>query len=330
MLTHRNMTNTAWSISTYIGNVADDVILCALPLSFDYGLYQVITGARVGFTVVLEASFAFPFQVLKDVQKWRVTGFPGVPTIFATILQMTPLEGLDLSSIRYLTNTAAVLPPDHIRRLQELLPAARIFSMYGLTECTRVCYLDPALINEKIGSVGKAMPNSEIYLVDDDGKRLPNGSTGKLVLRGANVMRGYWGKPAETARLLREGEIPGEMVMHSGDVFRTDEEGFLYFQGRSDDIFKCKGEKVSPREIEDVLHASPLIAEAAVVGTPDPVDGMAVKAVVVPKPGAALTEQEVRRICRAHLESHLVPKFVEIRTELPKTDTCKVKKADLV
>src|SRR5258708_5789817 len=198
---------------------------------------------------------------------------------------MTPLEGVDLSSMRYLTNTAAVLPPEHIRRLQKLFPTAKIFSMYGLTECTRVCYLDPALINEKISSVGKAMPNSEIYLVDEQGKRLPNGSTGKLVLRGANVMRGYWGKPAETAHMLREGEIPGEMVMHSGDIFRTDEEGYLYFVGRNDDIFKCKGEKVSPREIEDVLHASDLIAEAAVVGTPDPIDGMAVQAGGVPKHG---------------------------------------------
>ena len=329
MLTHRNMTNTAWAISTYLGNVPDDVVIDVLPLSFDYGLYQVITGARVGFTVVLERSFAYPYQTLKRMAQHRVTGLPGVPTIFATLLQMAPFEGLDLSSLRYLTNTAAAFPPAHIRRLAELFPQAKIFSMYGLTECTRVAYLDPARLHDKITSVGKAMPNEETYIVDENGRRVGPGVIGELVIRGANVMRGYWGKPKETAERLRDGDIPGEKVLYAGDLFYADEEGFLYFVGRKDDVFKCKGEKISPREIENVLYELEAVAEAAVIGVDDPIDGQAIKAFVVPRDGAELTEQQVRHHCRANLENYMVPKFVEICRALPKTESGKIKKSVL-
>jgi acyl-CoA synthetase (AMP-forming)/AMP-acid ligase II len=329
MLTHRNMANTAWSISTYLGNVPDDVVICVLPLSFDYGLYQVITGARVGFTVVLERSFAYPYRQLQLMAEHRVTGLPGVPTIFATLLQMAPFEGLDLSALRYLTNTAAAFPPAHIRRLQELFPQARIFSMYGLTECTRVSYLDPSMLNEKITSVGKAMPNSEVYVVDEQDRRVGPNVVGELVIRGANVMRGYWGKPDKTRDRLREDEMSGEKILHSGDLFRMDEEGFLYFVGRKDDVFKCKGGKVSPKEVENVLYELDAVAEAAVIGVDDPIDGSAVKAFVVPREGMELTEQQVRQHCRANLENYMVPKFVQMCQSLAKTDSGKIKKTAL-
>lgn len=329
MLTHRNMANTAWAISTYLGNVPEDVVICILPLSFDYGLYQAITGARIGFTVVIEKSFAFPYQILKHMAEYRVTGLPGVPTIFATLLQMAPFEGLDLSSLRYISNTAAAFPPAHIRRLRELFPQTTVFSMYGLTECTRVAYLDPARLEDKITSVGKAMPNEEVYVVDEQGNRVGPGVVGELVIRGANVMRGYWGKPKETAERLREGEIPGEKVLYSGDLFRTDEEGFLYFVGRKDDVFKCKGEKISPKEIENVLYELEAVAEAAVIGVEDPIDGAAIKAIVVPRNGTQLAEQQVRQHCRANLENYMVPKFIEIRDSLPKTESGKIKKSTL-
>lgn len=327
MLTHHNICNTAWAISTYLGNRPDDVVICVLPLSFDYGLFQVVTGARVGFTVVLEKSFAFPRRILERMAEHHVTGLPGVPTIFAALLQHAPFEDLDLSALRYLTNTAAALPPAHIHALRRAFPGARLFSMYGLTECTRVSWLDPDRLDDKIGSVGKAMPNSEVYVVDGNGRRLPPGETGELVVRGSNVMRGYWRKPEATARRLREGRIPGEKVLHTGDLFRMDAEGFLYFVGRHDDVFKCRGEKVSPKEVEHVLCEMEAVAEAAVVGVPDPIDGTAVKAVVVPRPGKALSEAELRRHCRARLESHLVPRFIEIRKTLPRSHNGKVRKA---
>ncbi|HQL53986.1 MAG TPA: AMP-binding protein [Phycisphaerae bacterium] len=329
MLTHRNVTNTAWAISTYLENTPDDIVLCVLPLSFDYGLYQVLTGARVGFTVVLERSFAYPYQTLRRMAQCRVTGLPGVPTVFATLLQMAPFDGLDLSCLRYLSNTAAAFPPAHIRRLQQLFPQARIYSMYGLTECTRVSYLDPARLVDKIGSVGKAMPNSETYIVDEQGRRVAPGEVGELVIRGANVMRGYWGKPEATAERLRDGPIAGEKVLYSGDLFYADEEGFLYFVGRKDDVFKCKGEKISPKEIEAVLYELEAVAEAAVVGVEDPIDGHAIKAFVVPRAGHALTEQQVRYHCRARLENYMLPKFVTLCTALPKTESGKIRKASL-
>jgi long-chain acyl-CoA synthetase len=329
MMTHRSIHNNVWSISTYLENTPEDVVLCVLPLSFDYGLFQILTGARVGFTVVLEKSFAFPHDVLRKIGAFRVTGLPGVPTIFATLLQFAPFEGLDLSSLRYISNTAAPFPPAHIHRLQELLPRTTIFSMFGLTECTRVSYLDPAKLNDKITSVGKAMPNSETYIVDDVGRHLGANEIGELVVRGTSLMRGYWHRPEETAKALRPGDIPGEMVLYTGDLFRMDEDGDLYFVGRKDDVFKCRGEKVSPKEVESALFELDEIAEAAVIGVPDPIDGMAIKAFVVPRSDSQITEQEVRRHCMARLEHQLQPKFVELCAALPKTDSGKVTKSVL-
>lgn len=327
MMSHRAIVNNVWSISSYIGNSPDDVVCCVLPLSFDYGLFQVLTGARVGFTVLLEKSFAYPYDVLKRIAEHRVTGLPGVPTIFATLLHFAPFEGLDLSALRYLTNTGAALPPAHIARLRQLLPQAAIFSMFGLTECTRVGYLDPARVMDKPTSVGRAMPNSETLVVDEYGRPLPPGEIGELVVRGTSLMRGYWRRPEETARALRQ--IGGETMLFTGDLFRTDEDGDLYFVGRKDDVFKCRGEKVSPKEVEYVLYEMDEIAEAAVIGVPDEIDGMAIKACVVPRAGIELSEQSVRRHCRARLEPRLVPKFVELCASLPKTDSGKITKSVL-
>lgn len=329
MMTHRAIHNNVWSISSYLGNTPSDVVLCFLPLSFDYGLFQVLTGARVGFTVVLEKSFAFPYEILKRIGEQRVTGLPGVPTIFATLLQYAPFDGLDLSSLRYLSNTAAPFPPAHIRQLRSLLPQARIFSMYGLTECTRVSYLDPARLDAKITSVGQAMPNSEAYVVNAEGRPLPAGEIGELVVRGTSLMRGYWRRPEETAQALRPGRTGGEMVLHTGDLFCMDADGDLYFVGRKDDVFKCRGEKVSPREVETALYELDGVAEAAVIGVADPIDGMAIKAFVVPRPGSPLSEHAVRRHCRERMEPRLQPKFVELCAGLPKTDSGKITKTVL-
>jgi amino acid adenylation domain-containing protein len=329
MLTHRNVHHNAWSIAESLGLRRDDVVGCVLSLSFTYGLFQVIAGAQVGCTVLLERSFAYPFEVLRRFADHRATVLPGVPTIFATILQMAPLEGIDLSSLRLLTNAAAALPPAHLARLADVFPGAGMVQMYGLTECTRVCCLDPGQAAERPGSVGRAIPNTEAYVVDDAGRRAAPGVVGELVVRGAHVMRGYWGDPEATALRLRDGEIMGEKVLHTGDLFRADEDGFLYFVGRTDDVFKCKGEKVSPKEIEHVLYELEAVAEAAVVGVPDEIDGMAIKAVVALRPGTEITPDEVRRHCRSRLEATLVPREIEVRDALPKTDSGKIRKAAL-
>ena len=323
MMTHRNVDAAAQSITTYLENREDDVILNVLPLAFDYGLYQLLMAMRLGATLVLEKSFAFPQAIFERIREEGVTGFPLVPTMAAMILQMRDLQPGFLPSLRYLTNTAAALPPPHIARMRELFPGVRLYSMYGLTECKRCTYLPPAELDRRPGSVGIAIPNTEAFVVDDEGKPVPPGVAGELVIRGPHVMQGYWRNPEATQKMLRPGPNPWEKVLHTGDLFRTDEEGFLYFVGRKDDIIKTRGEKVAPKEVEAVLHAHPGIAEAVVVGVPDPVLGHAIGALVVAA-DPALTERDVIRHCAAHLEDFMVPKIVEFRAELPKTDTGKV------
>lgn len=323
MMTHQNVIAAATSITSYLENTADDVILNVLPISFDYGLYQVLMAVKVGATLVLEKSFAFPQVVLQKIAAEKVTGFPIVPTMAALILQMKDLKPDAFPHLRYVTNTAAALPPAHIARLQALFPSARLYSMYGLTECKRCTYLPPEQLAHRPGSVGIAIPGTEAYVVDDDGNRVPHGEVGELVIRGPHVMKGYWENPEATDRALRPGPFPWEKVLRTGDLFRTDAEGFLYFVGRKDDIIKTRGEKVSPKEVENVLYALPGIREAAVVGVPDPILGLAIRAVVV-APDTGLTQQDVIRYCARHLEDFMVPKHVEFRDALPKTDTGKI------
>ncbi len=325
MLTHLNMVSAARSITTYLGNVEDDIILNVLPLSFDYGLYQVLMAFRFGGTVVLERSFAYPHAVLQKLAAERATGFPLVPTMAAILLQMD-LSRYDLSALRYVTNTGAALPVDHIQRLRRLLPQAKVFSMYGLTECKRVSYLPPELLDERPGSVGRGMPNEEVYLVDDEGNRLGFGSTGQLVVRGANVMKGYWELQEETDRVLKPGPLPGEKVLYTGDLFRTDLDGYLYFVGRRDDIIKSRGEKVSPKEVENVLCSHEEVAEAAVIGVPDAILGQAIKAIVARRSGSTLSEKELLRHCAGRLEDFMVPQMVEFRETLPKSANGKIDK----
>ncbi|HYX68568.1 MAG TPA: AMP-binding protein, partial [Terriglobales bacterium] len=328
MLTHLNMVSAANSITSYLENAPDDILLSVLPLSFDYGLYQLLMAFKFGGRLVLERSFAYPHAVLERLVQEKATGFPIVPTIAALLLQMD-LGSYDLSRLRYITNTGAALPTHHIRRLRSFFPHARLYSMYGLTECKRVSYLPPDQVDVRPGSVGRGMPNEEVYIVDENGRRLGPGKTGELVVRGSNVMKGYWERPEETDRVLRPGPLPNEKVLYTGDLFTLDDEGFLYFVGRRDDIIKSRGEKVSPKEVEDVLYSLDGVQEAAVVGVPDAILGQAIKAVVTLRPGASLTESDVRRHCAQHLEDFMVPKFVEFQESLPKTSTGKINRREL-
>lgn len=327
MLSHLNMVSAAHSITTYLENTEDDVIINVLPMSFDYGLYQILMGFKIGGTVVLEKSFTYPYQVVDTMIKEKVTGFPGVPTIFALLLKLKDMHKYDFSSIRYITNTAAALPTSHIKRLCDLFPRAKLYSMYGLTECKRVSYLPPKELKRRPTSVGKGMPNEEVYIVNDRGEKVSPGEVGELVIRGSNVMMGYWEMPEETGKCLKPGKYPGETVLHTGDLFRMDEEGYLYFVARKDDIIKCKGEKVSPKEIENVLYSLDGVIEAAVVGVPDQISGQAIKAFIAFEDGSKLTEKDILLYCSQHLENYMIPKYIVIRNSLPKTTTGKISKS---
>jgi len=329
MLTHRNMLTACTSIASYLKLGEDEVILNVLPLSFDYGLYQMIMAFRTGARLVLERSFAFPAQVLGLIGSERVTGLPGVSTLFAMMSGLKSIKEYDLGSIRYVTNTGAALAPKHIRMLQDMFPAARIYSMYGLTECKRCTYLPPEDIDRKPLSVGIAIPNTEMWIVDENDRRVGPGVAGQLVIRGATVMRGYWGRPEATARKLKPGPLPGEQVLYTGDYCRIDEEGYLYFIGRSDEIIKSRGEKVAPKEVENALMDIPGVREAAVIGVPDELLGEAVKAFVVAEQGSNLGEKQLQKECQKRLESFMVPKSIAIVASLPRTDTAKLNKRAL-
>jgi len=329
MSTHRMMVAAATSITQYLENTPDDVILDVLPLSFDYGLYQVLMAFRIGATVVLEDGFTFPYRVAQLLQQENVTGFPGVPTIFAMLLQLDSLRSMDFPHLRYVTNTAAALPVSHVSRIRQMFPGAKLYSMYGLTECKRVSYLPPEEADRRPGSVGIAIPNTEVYIVDEAGQRVPPGVVGELVVRGSHLMSGYWEAPEDTARALRPGPYPGERVLYTGDLFRMDEEGFLFFVGRKDDVIKSRGEKISPREVENALCALDGVVEAAVIGLPDELLGEAIAAYVVVRDDSRLTERAILAHCVRSLEDFMVPKRVEIWPGLPKTPSGKISKLQL-
>ena len=329
MMTHRNIEAAATSITTYLENSADDIILNVLPISFDYGLYQVLMAVKLGATLVLEKSFAFPQAIFERLRAEHATGFPLVPTMAAMILQMRDLKPGSFPDLRYITNTAAALPPAHIARLQELFPGVRLYSMYGLTECKRCTWLPPGELSRRAGSVGIPIPGTEAYVVDEAGGRVAPGVVGELVIRGPHVMQGYWQDQPATDKALKPGPYPWEKVLHTGDLFRADEDGFLYFVGRKDDIIKSRGEKVSPKEVEQVLYALPGVREAAVVGVPDPILGMAIKAVVAVEPNAGLAREDVIRHCAKHLEDFMTPKLVEFREALPKSENGKIDRREV-
>jgi long-chain acyl-CoA synthetase len=329
-LTHLNMVTAAHSITTYLKNEPDDIILSCLPLAFDYGLYQVLMAFKFGGTVILEKQFLYPGRYLELIAKEKPTGLPIVPTILAILLNLKDLESHDFSSVRYLSNTAQALPVHYIERMRKVLPAARIYSMYGLTECKRVAFLPPELIDKKPSSVGIAIPNTEVWIEDDAGNRITKaGEPGELMVRGSHVMVGYWNKPEETARCLKPGRYPHERVLKTGDLFKQDEDGHLYFISRRDDLIKTAGERVGPREVENVIYELEQVKEAAVIGVPDDILGQAIKAFVSLRDGAVLTDMEVIKYCQKRLEKFMVPKYVEFRPELPKTSTGKISKKGL-
>lgn len=329
MMTHRNVLFAATSITAYLEMRREDVVLSVLPLAFDYGLYQLLMCVLCGATLVLEKSFAFPQKILPLLASESVSGFPLVPTMAALIVQLRNFDPQWANSVRFLTNTAAALPPAHISRLRTLFANARVYSMYGQTESKRCTWLPPEQLEARPDSVGIAIPGTEVWVADEYGKPVAAGVSGELVVRGGHVMQGYWRNEEATAHALRPGRYPWEKVLHTGDLFRMDAEGYCYFIGRRDDILKTRGEKVSPKEVENVLYAMPGIAEAAVVGVPDELQGQALKALIVTADGVNLEARDVIAHCLAQLEDFMVPRLIEFRSELPKTPTGKIRRAAL-
>ncbi|MES2823274.1 MAG: class I adenylate-forming enzyme family protein [Pseudomonadota bacterium] len=329
MMTHANMVFTTDSLVEYLRLDSDAKIICFLPLAFDYGLYQILMSVRLGACLIISKSFAFPSVVFAEIRDQSATVFPGVPTVFSTLIGLHQKSPLCFPSVTRVTNTAAALPPEYVFHLKQIFPNALIYKMYGLTECKRVSYLEPEDAEKYPNSVGKAIPGTEVFLLDDELKPVPANKLGTLYVRGAHVMQGYWNKPQETQKMLRNNLDPHGSVLCAQDQFVMDENGYLYFHGRVDDIIKSRGEKVSPVEVENVLYRLPGIREAAVIGVPDLLEGETIKAFVALDPGTTMDPKKIRQHCIANLENFMVPREVVILESLPKTDSNKISKKSL-
>ncbi len=329
MQPHNKMIGVAKSIIQYLENDSEDVILNVLSLSFGYGLYQVLMAAIFGGTVVLEKGFVYLHDTLKKISEHNVTALPVVPTVLAMMLKLQNIEEYDFSTLKYITNAGAALPIHYTRQLRKMLPHVKIYPMYGLTECVRTCYLKPECIDERPDSVGFEIPNCSVFVADENGNEAKPDEVGELVVTGANVMDGYYKDPELTAKVFRPGPAPGQTHLYTGDFFRRDKDGFLYFVSRKGDMIKTRGERVSPLEVENILLQVEGISETAVIGVPDEVFGEVVKAFIVTEPDSTISEQQILKECVKTMENYMVPKYIEIIESLPKTPNGKIDKKQL-
>ena len=327
VLSHRNLVAGATSVAAYLALEPADRVLAVLPLSFDYGLSQLTSAFYAGATVVL-MNYLFPRDILAAVGRERITGLAAVPPLWHQLAQLAwPPD----ASLRYLTNSGGAMPAPAVAALRAALPRAQLFLMYGLTEAFRSTYLPPAELERRPGSMGRAIPNAQVMVVRPDGSVCAPHEPGELVHRGALVSLGYWNDPAKTAERFRPapGHDPAlpltEMAVWSGDTVYRDDDGYLYFVGRSDDMIKVSGYRISPTEIEEVAHATGLVAEAAAFGVPHPQLGQAIVLLAVGRDGATLAAPALLAECRRRLPSYMVPAHVELRDgPLPRNPNGKI------
>ncbi|PIF13493.1 acyl-CoA ligase (AMP-forming), exosortase A system-associated [Janthinobacterium sp. 13] len=315
VLSHRNMLAGALSVSGYLRNTPQDRILCVLPLSFDYGLSQLTTAFASGACAVL-MNYLLLRDIVEAVEQEAITGLAAVPPLWVQLSQLSwPLS----TPLRYITNSGGVMQRATLDRLRQSLPRVQVYLMYGLTEAFRSTYLAPEQLERRPDSIGQAIPNAEVLVLRPDGSACDTDEPGELVHRGALVALGYWNDAARTAERFKplppqaSGLVLPELAVWSGDTVRRDADGYLYFVGRSDDMIKTSGYRVSPAEIEEVVYASGLVGEAAALGLPHAVLGQAIALLVTPAPGVVLLRDSVLAACRARLPSYMVPLWVEIR-----------------
>lgn len=333
VLSHHNMVVGAHSVAAYLENRPEDRLLAVLPLSFDYGLSQLTTAFVAGARAVL-MDYLLPRDVITVAAREGITGLAAVPPMWVQLAAQT-WPATVVENLRYFTNSGGAMPRATLNALRRALPNTQPFLMYGLTEAFRSTYLPPAEIDRRPDSIGKAIPNAEVLVVDRDGQPCAPGEPGELVHRGALVGLGYWNDPLKTAERYRPapGQHPSlpipELAVWSGDMVRMDEDGFLYFIGRTDDLIKTSGYRVSPTEIEEVLYSSAAVAEAAAFGVPHPVLGQAVVAVIKPLhehcDSSALTAH-----CKQHLPNFMVPlRIITQSSDLPRNPNGKIDRKHL-
>lgn len=321
VLSHRNMLVGAESVSHYLGNSTDDTILSVLPLSFDAGLSQLTTAFNAGAHVIL-MNYLLPSDVVRLCRKHKVTGITGVPPFWIQVANIEwPSEVA--SRLRYFANTGGRMPRETLGRLRSIFTQASPYLMYGLTEAFRSTFLDPSQVDARPDSIGKAIPNAEILVLRPDGTSCDPGEHGELVHRGPLVAMGYWNDPAKTAERFKP--LPGqddgwrvpERAVFSGDTVMKDEEGYLYFVGRRDEMIKTSGYRVSPTEIEEVAYATGLIRDAVALGIDDANLGQRIVLIASPLNGAALDTQAVISAFKQRLPQYMVPSSVVEMAAIP-------------
>jgi len=329
VLSHRNMVVGAKSVASYLDNDANDVLLAALPLSFDAGFSQLTTAFHAGARVVL-LNYLLPKDVVNAVAEHRVTGLTAVPPLWIQLTQVTwPAQAA--AAVRYFANTGGRMPHETLKALRSLMPKAKPFLMYGLTEAFRATYLPPEEVDRRPDSIGKAIPNAEILVLRSDGTPCDDDEPGELVQRGALVAQGYWNDAERTAERFRPlpGREPGlmlpELAVFSGDTVRRDAEGFLYFIGRRDEMIKSSGYRISPSEVEEVLYATQLVGECVAFGVPHPTLGESVIVVASPRAGEAVDEARILALCRQRLPAYMLPARIGARSgPLPRNANGKI------
>lgn len=327
MLTHRNMLSASSSINQYLEHTEKDIIISVLPISFDYGLYQMIMAFSVGASLILEKNIMWPIQLLKKISMHKATVLPIVSNMAPALKASGDRFSYNLSSIRCITNTGATLTLKHIDMLKNQFSSARIFSMYGLTECKRCTYLPPEMIQKKPTSVGLAIPNTELWVIDNEGNRLGPSQVGQLIIRGATVMAGYWRKPDKTAEKLKDGLLLSEKILYTGDYGWLDNEGYFYFYGRMDEMLKCRGIKVNPKEVEIILMQHPDIIESAIIGIEDDEKGTVLHAFVASLSG--ISDQALKDFFRLYLSPEQRPQSITVMKGLPKLINGKIDKLSI-
>lgn len=333
VLSHRNMVVGAKSVAQYLGNHADDRLLAALPLSFDAGFSQLTTGFHAGASVTL-LNYLLPRDVIKALDEQRITGLTAVPPLWIQLSQIDwPARVAD--TLRYFANTGGRMPLETLTRLRERAPRARPFLMYGLTEAFRATFLPPEEVDRRPDSIGKAIPNNEVLVLREDGTPCAPHEPGELVQRGPLVAMGYWNDVEKTAERFKPlpgregGLVLPEMAVFSGDTVRMDEDGFLYFIGRRDEMIKTSGYRVSPTEVEEVVYATQMVGECAAFGVDHPTLGQAIVLVATARE-ASLDTAALLAVLRERCPAYQVPAHVAVRPgPLPRNPNGKIDRKTL-
>ena len=331
VLSHRNMVCGAKSVAEYLENSVQDTLLAALPLSFDAGFSQLTTAFHSGAQVAM-INYLLPRDILKALARYRVTGLTAVPPLWIQLAQLDwPAAAAE--HLRYFANTGGRMPLEILARLRVALPRAKPFLMYGLTEAFRSTYLPPEEIDRHPDSIGRAIPNAEILVVREDGTLCDDDEPGELIHRGALVGMGDWNDAEKTAERYRalpaslreSGLTLPEIAVFSGDVVRRDQDGFLYFIGRRDEMIKTSGYRVSPTEVEEVLYDAGFVEEAAAFGVDHPALGQAIIAVVKLKEGEPSDSARLCDYCKTNMPAYMVPARIELAlAPLPRNPNGKI------